>query len=139
MTHALPALAIAAAAPSLLAAATPAVWKSGIAGPEPRLYRRPHAMLKIRDSVYLGEGQSAVLVETASRKLALNNKPGAKAADGTLSRRQADRDAEQRACRQRADGKNRAHRPRCRCGEPSTQVARVSRLAIFVYNQQAPA
>jgi uncharacterized protein (DUF1684 family) len=69
-------------APLLLAAApTPeAAWKQGIAD-QNRFYAQvPHAMLKIQDSVYLGEGQSAVLEGRKGQagSWRWNSKPGAK-------------------------------------------------------------
>jgi uncharacterized protein (DUF1684 family) len=78
-------LAMLAFAPLLLAA-TPAekptpleAWKTGIAGQNEAYAKRPHAMLKIQDSVYLGEGESAVLQgkkgDPASWRW--NDKPGA--------------------------------------------------------------
>lgn len=50
-------------APLLQAAtsAPEAVWKQGIADQNKFYAQTPHAMLKIQDSVYLGEGESAVL------------------------------------------------------------------------------
>jgi len=36
-------------------------WKAGIAGQNQAYAQKPHAMLKIQDAAYLGEGQSAVL------------------------------------------------------------------------------
>ena len=57
-------LAILAVLPLLLAAAPlspEAEWKKGIADQNEAYSKRPHAMLKIQDSVYLGEGESAVL------------------------------------------------------------------------------
>jgi uncharacterized protein (DUF1684 family) len=57
-------LALLAALPLLLAAAPlspEAEWKAGIAGENTGYARKPHAMLKIQDSVYLGEGDRAVL------------------------------------------------------------------------------
>jgi len=44
-------------------AATPEdEWKAGIADQNISYAQKPHAMLKIQDSAYIGEGQSAVLV-----------------------------------------------------------------------------
>jgi uncharacterized protein (DUF1684 family) len=44
-------------------AATPEqAWKAGIADQNVSYARKPHAMLKIQDSAYIGEGQSAVLM-----------------------------------------------------------------------------
>src|SRR6185312_14532017 len=70
------------ALPLLLAAAPlspQAEWKAGIADQNEAYSKRPHAMLKIQDSVYLGEGESAVLSgrpgNPASWKW--NSKPGA--------------------------------------------------------------
>jgi len=48
----------------LLLAAGPApemVWRQGIADQNKFYAQVPHAMLKIQDSIYLGDGQSAVL------------------------------------------------------------------------------
>ena len=38
-----------------------AAWKASIAGQNKAYSQTPHAMLKIQDSAYLGDGQSAVL------------------------------------------------------------------------------
>ncbi len=50
----------------LLGAAAPlspeAEWKKGIAEQNEAYAKKPHAMLKIQDSAYIGEGQAAVLV-----------------------------------------------------------------------------
>src|ERR1700677_534057 len=57
-------IALLVAAP-LLGAAAPlppeAAWKAAIADQNKDYAQIPHAMLKIQDSAYLGEGQSAVL------------------------------------------------------------------------------
>jgi uncharacterized protein (DUF1684 family) len=59
MRLALPLLLVCAA---VAAAATPRdVWKAGIAAQNKDYAAVPHAMLKIQDSVYLGEGQAAGL------------------------------------------------------------------------------
>ena len=58
---------LAVAAPRLLAApplSPQAQWQADIAGQNFAYARKPHAMLKIQDSVYLGEGESAVLAGT---------------------------------------------------------------------------
>jgi hypothetical protein len=68
----------------LLTAATPlsprAQWQADIADQNAAYAKKPHAMLKIQDSVYLGEGDSAVLAGArgvpASWKW--SSKPGAK-------------------------------------------------------------
>jgi hypothetical protein len=57
---------IAAVAILVLGAAAPppsveAIWKDGIAGQNKAYAQTPHAMLKIQDSAYLGDGQTAVL------------------------------------------------------------------------------
>ena len=69
----------------LLLAATPAakdpvtVWKQGIADQNRFYAATPHAMLKIQDSVYLGEGESAVLEgrKGVASSWRWNSKPGA--------------------------------------------------------------
>ena len=66
----------------LLLAATPApqeAWKRGIAGQNEAYAKRPHAMLKIQDSVYLGEGEAAVLEgrKGVPSSWRWNDKPGA--------------------------------------------------------------
>lgn len=72
-------LAILAFVPLLLAATPRDAWEKGIAGQNEAYSKRPHAMLKIQDSVYLGEGESAVLQgkkgDPASWRW--NDKPGA--------------------------------------------------------------
>lgn len=58
-------LFVLAALPLLMAAAplSPrAQWQADIAGQNAAYAKKPHAMLKIQDSVYLGEGDSAVLM-----------------------------------------------------------------------------
>ena len=79
------ALIVIAALPLLLAAAPlppEAQWKKDIADQNFAYSKRPHAMLKIQDSVYLGEGETAVLAgvkgQPASWKW--NSTPGAKGA-----------------------------------------------------------
>jgi hypothetical protein len=67
----------------LLLAATPTpqeAWQKGIAGQNEAYAKRPHAMLKIQDSVYLGEGETAVLEgkKGAPSSWRWNDKPGAK-------------------------------------------------------------
>jgi len=75
------------ALPLLLAAAPlppEAQWKKDIEGQNEAYAKRPHAMLKIQDSVYLGEGDRAVLAGTPGRpgSWKWDQKPGAK---GSLS------------------------------------------------------
>ncbi len=67
----------------LLLGATPtpeAVWKQGIADQNRAYAQTPHAMLKIQDSVYLGEGETAVLEgrKGAPGSWRWNSKPGGK-------------------------------------------------------------
>ncbi len=57
---------VAAVAILILGAAAPpsspeAIWKDDIAGQNKAYAQTPHAMLKIQDSAYLGDGQAAVL------------------------------------------------------------------------------
>ena len=72
------------AAMPLLTAAAPlppqAQWKKDIADQNFAYAKRPHAMLKIQDSVYLGDGESAVLtgVKGQPGSWKWNSKPGAK-------------------------------------------------------------
>jgi len=71
------------ALPLLLAAAplpTEAQWKADIAEQNFAYAKRPHAMLKIQDSVYLGEGDHAVLAGVAGKpgSWKWDQKPGAK-------------------------------------------------------------
>jgi hypothetical protein len=80
MRHAL----IAFAALPLLLAAAPlppeAQWKKDIADQNFAYSQRPHAMLKIQDSVYLGEGETAVLTGVKGKPASWkwDSKPGAK-------------------------------------------------------------
>ena len=138
-------LAIAAAAPLLLAAApTPeAVWKSDIAGQNRAYADIPHAMLKIQDSVYLGEGQSAVLVGQKGKpgSWRWNSKPGAK---GPLAVR-----FHGGRLTAHLNGKPVANAQMEKTvaidrdvdvvGHPTQVGAGVEGWRIFVYNQQAPA
>jgi hypothetical protein len=68
--------------PLLLAAAPlppEAQWKKDIADQNFAYAKRPHAMLKIQDSLYLGEGEAAVLagVKGQAASWKWNSKPGA--------------------------------------------------------------
>jgi len=60
---------LAAAPVSMVASPLPpeAQWKADIAGQNEAYARRTHAMLKIQDSVYLGEGDTAVLTGIKGR------------------------------------------------------------------------
>lgn len=76
---------ILAVLPLLLAAAPlspEAQWKKDIDDQNTAYAKRPHAMLKIQDSVYLGEGESAVLagVKGQAASWKWTSKPGAKGA-----------------------------------------------------------
>ena len=69
--------------PMLMAAAPlppEAQWKKDIEGQNFAYAKRPHAMLKIQDSVYLGEGETAVLAGVKGKPASWkwNSKPGAK-------------------------------------------------------------
>ena len=56
------------AAPSAFAAQTPeAAWKAGLADANQAWAKRPHAILKIQDSAYLHEGDTAVLQGTPGK------------------------------------------------------------------------
>jgi len=71
------------ALPLLLAAAPlspEAQWKKDIDDQNTAYAKRPHAMLKIQDSVYLGEGERAVLagVKGQAASWKWNSKPGAR-------------------------------------------------------------
>ncbi|MBV9548759.1 MAG: DUF1684 domain-containing protein [Alphaproteobacteria bacterium] len=72
------------AAPPLLLAAAPlapkAQWEKDIADQNVAYSQKPHAMLKIQDSVYLGEGESAVLIGVKGKPASWKweSKPGAK-------------------------------------------------------------
>jgi hypothetical protein len=64
-------LAVTAALTMLAAAPAPstieAEWKAGIADANKDWATIPHAILKIQDAAYLGEGQSATLVGTKGK------------------------------------------------------------------------
>ena len=57
-------------------------WKAGVADENKDYAQVPHAMLKIQDAAYLGEGQSAVLQGESrpARQLALDSAPPAQGA-----------------------------------------------------------
>ena len=73
-------LAILAFVPLLLAATPRESWQKGITGQNEAYSKRPHAMLKIQDSVYLGEGERAVLQgrKGDASSWRWNDKPGAR-------------------------------------------------------------
>jgi uncharacterized protein (DUF1684 family) len=122
------------------AAATPEqAWKAAIADQNKGYAQVPHAMLKIQDSAYIGEGQSAVLTgqmgKPASWHWAANGagnlrvalaggklkviKDG-KALDGIAKSIVIDKDVDI-------------------AGEPTQVGAGITGWRIFVYNQQNPA
>ncbi|HEY0300882.1 MAG TPA: DUF1684 domain-containing protein, partial [Rhizomicrobium sp.] len=77
------------AAALLLAAAPPAktteeIWRAGIAQANIAWAKAPHAILKIQDAAYLGEGQSATLVGTKGKPASYKWVPG-KVQDGILT------------------------------------------------------
>ena len=82
-------LAVLAAASLLLAAAPPAksikqIWQDSIADSNLSWAKKPHAILKIQDAAYLGEGQSATLVGTKGKPTSYKWVPG-KIQDGILT------------------------------------------------------
>src|SRR3954468_4550248 len=131
----------------LLGAAAPlspeAEWKKGIAEQNEAYAKKPHAMLKIQDSAYIGEGQTAVLVgrkgDPASWKWAHDPK-----AHGVLS--VSIRGGKLLASH---DGKPVAEAQMQKsvpidkdvdiAGQPTQVGAGVNGWRIFVYNQKNPA
>jgi hypothetical protein len=114
-------------------------WKTAIADQNNSYAHKLHAMLKIQDSVYLGEGESAVLTgrkgdaaswrwkRTGRGALAVSLKSGklavlkdGKPADGITKSVIIDADVDV-------------------AGQPTQVRARVNGWRLFVYNQQAPA
>jgi hypothetical protein len=78
---ALPLLAAAAPLPLAAAPLSPRKqWQADIAGQNFAYAKKPHAMLKIQDSVYLGEGEAAVLagVKGVAGSWKWNSRPGAR-------------------------------------------------------------
>ncbi|MEI9885668.1 MAG: DUF1684 domain-containing protein [Rhizomicrobium sp.] len=78
-----------AAAALLLAAAPPdksvkQLWQEGIAEANLAWAKKPHAILKIQDAAYLGEGQSATLIGTRGKPASYKWVPG-KVQDGILT------------------------------------------------------
>ncbi len=136
-------VALVLAAPVAVLAATPeAEWKASIAEQNFAYAQRPHAMLKIQDSAYIGEGQTAVLqgrpgqpgswkwssdskavgplrVSLRGGKLAvtLNGKPVEPAQIGNSIAVDKDVDV---------------------AGQPTQVGANIQGWRIFVYNQQNP-
>lgn len=134
---------LALAAPMTAFAATPeAEWKASIAEQNYAYAKRPHAMLKIQDSAYIGEGQTAVLrgvkgqpgswkwsndaeaagalsvsLKNGRLAVALNGKP----VDAALIQKSivVDKDVDV-------------------AGQPTQVNANVMGWRIFVYNQQNP-
>jgi hypothetical protein len=135
-----------AALPLLLAAAplSPrAQWRAAIAEQNFSYARKPHAMLKIQDSVYLGEGEAAVLTGTkgVAASWKWTAKPGAKGLlrlslrNGRLTISQDGKpvDAARLATGLPVDaGVDIA-------GQPTQVGAGVPGWRIFVYNQKNPA
>jgi hypothetical protein len=130
--------------PFAASAASPeAEWKDSVAGQNQAYAQAPHAMLKIQDSTYIGEGQTAVLTGHSGQpgswkwssdaksngalrvslkggklSVALNGKP----VDAALIEKSivVDKDVDVR-------------------GQPTQVGANVMGWRIFVYNQQHPA
>jgi len=139
-------LLILMAAAVLLGAAAPSpqqVWKSDIAGQNRAYADVPHAMLKIQDSAYLGEGEAATLVGEKGKPASWHwsHQPNAR---GPLK-------ASFRGGRLTVthDGKPVANsqvektvpidRDVDIAGHPTQVGAGIEGWRIFVYNQQAPA
>ncbi len=130
----------------LLGAAAPSPeqqWKSDIAGQNRAYAEIPHAMLKIQDSAYLGEGQSATLVGEKGKPASWrwSSRPGAKGALKASFR--------QGHLTVTHNGKTVANaqveksvpidRDIDIAGHPTQVGAGIQGWRIFVYNQQAPA
>jgi uncharacterized protein (DUF1684 family) len=139
------ALTILAFLPLLLAAAPlppQAQWKKDIAEQNFAYAKRPHAMLKIQDSVYLGEGETAVLTGMKGQpgSWKWSSKPGAKG-PLSLSLRQGKLTVTR-------DGKPvdpklittsvPVDRDIDIAGQPTQVGAGVNGWRIFVYNQKNP-
>ena len=81
---------LAAAGAILLLAATPppqspeTAWRAGIVDANKAWAKVPHAILKIQDAAYLGEGQSATLTGTKGKPDSYKWVPG-KIQDGILT------------------------------------------------------
>jgi uncharacterized protein (DUF1684 family) len=138
-------LAALAFVPLLLAAAPlspKAQWQKDIADQNFAYAKRPHAMLKIQDSVYLGEGETAVLagVKGQAASWKWNSKPGARGAlalsvkGGRLTVMKDGKPVDPRAVAQSvavdADVDI--------AGFPTQVGAGVNGYRIFVYNQKNP-
>lgn len=77
------ATALMAAAPASPPSSPEADWRKGIAEANDAWARTPHAILKIQDAAYLGEGQSATLTGTPGKPTSYRWVPG-KVQDGIL-------------------------------------------------------
>jgi uncharacterized protein (DUF1684 family) len=129
-----------AAAPRL----TPVeAWKKGIADQNEAYAKKPHAMLKIQGSVYLGEGESAVLEgrkgDAASWRW--NSKPGAKGPirlalkHGKLSVTQDGKALDAKAIQTSIA----VDKDIDIAGQPTQVGAGIDGWRIFLYNQRHPA
>jgi uncharacterized protein (DUF1684 family) len=135
-----------AAASLLLGAAAPSPeqqWKSDIAGQNRAYADIPHAMLKIQDSAYLGEGQSATLVGERGNPASWrwSSRPGAKGplkASFHGGRLTVTHDGKAVANAQ-VEKSVPIDRDIDIAGRPTQVGAGVQGWRIFVYNQQAPA
>ena len=117
------------------AATSEAAWKADLAETNKAYAVLPHAMLKIQDAAYLGEGQTATLVGTkglpGSYKWVLG-RSSERGADGVLRRRQS-RDRNERRSAFQSAGRCRGRQGCRRSGlsdSGSGRRARHSRLRL---------
>jgi uncharacterized protein (DUF1684 family) len=139
-------LFVAGAASVLLCAAAPSPeqqWKADIAGQNRAYADIPHAMLKIQDSAYLGEGQSATLVGEKGKPASWrwSSKPDARGPlkasvrSGRLTLTRGGKPVSSAQVEKTVP----VDRDIDIVGHPTQVGAGVEGWRLFVYNQQAPA
>jgi uncharacterized protein (DUF1684 family) len=137
---------LAAAAVLLLGAAAPSPeqqWKSDIAGQNRAYADIPHAMLKIQDSAYLGEGQSATLVGEKGKPASWrwSNRPDARGLlkagfhGGRLTMTREGKPV----ANDQVERTVAIDRDIDIVGHPTQVGAGVEGWRLFIYNQQSPA
>lgn len=129
------------ALPAAASAPTPQeAWKAGIADANLAYSKKPHAILKIQDAAYLGEGETATLTGQKGKPDSYRWVPGSK--PGVLIARYANGHASVTM-----NGKNFDEKALAKsvavdtdidiAGQPTQVNAGVMGVRIFVYNQQS--
>lgn len=131
------------AAPALAAQTPEAEWKAGLADANFAYSKRPHAILKIQDAAYLGEGDTATLMGEHGKPDSYHWVSGAKpggVATARFAHGHASVTKDGKTFDEKALGKSIPIDKDVDIAGASTQVsAGVMGVRIFIYNQQAKA